>query len=114
MTEQTQHTSGPWYCNQYGVITGGKDNCTSIAETPIVNWENILNGKTKGDHAQAKRMVGQCARNGKLMEAAPDMLEALGILEFALTDDALNNGGMIDIAGALGTIRHAMAKARGE
>ena len=62
-----KHSSGPWVNDGFGVITGGPNLCTSIAETPKCNW--TMRG--------FEELAGQAEANARLISAAPDLLAAL-------------------------------------
>jgi hypothetical protein len=72
----SKHTSGPWTADAYGVITGGVDGCTSVAETPQCKWERNDGGLGSfiADNHRAE-LVAECKANARLIAAAPDMYD---------------------------------------
>lgn len=72
-------TPGPWCVDDLGVVRGGPAEMTSICETPVVYWRNMMS-TVPIDHERQKRiynpMAEQAEANGRLIAAAPDLLEA--------------------------------------
>jgi len=71
--KQIGYTPGPWSVDKYGVITG---NCTSIAETYQLKWEETCGLKGMPEDHICK-MIEEQKANGQLIASAPELLEAL-------------------------------------
>lgn len=65
------HTPGPWKVDENGVIMGGKDWTTSIAETYLVAWLKCQQDQPVGF---SERCIDEAIANGDLIAAAPDLL----------------------------------------
>lgn len=96
MTQETQHTPGPWEHNCSGHVRRAGNENSLLA---IIHHAG---GKVKSDEQLA---------NLKLMAAAPDLLEALeGAIEAWDADSAPNSWSYQDVEKA----RAAIQKARGQ
>lgn len=67
-------TETPWQMDGLGVVTGGPHGLTTVCTVPLLAWERSAE---RGDAAY-QQLSGQCLEeakaNGKLIEAAPDLL----------------------------------------
>ena len=89
-----KHTSGPW--NASGVtVYGGEGARVTVADTTCCG--SLTRSEDEG--------------NARFIAAAPDMLEALELVLFAVTADADTNDGNMDRHGIALTVRKALAKA---
>jgi hypothetical protein len=67
-----KHTPKPWRVDRNGVVTGGKDFCTSIAECYLPPKL-----KTRPGHKDLARILEEQKANADLIMAAPEILDAL-------------------------------------
>ena len=98
MTE-SKHTPGPWNIG-WGLVWNAARGITSRVSGEAWKWKN-----KDGFESESKA-------NARLIAAAPDLLEAC---EDALASlDALAEEGIIEEGKEAGTLRAAIAKAKGE
>ena len=95
MTDKIGHTPGPWAHFDMGDIQGVDVGQEANGENPcIVHWSGFENCELPMD---------ECAANARLISAAPDLLDALKLVEEHYGEDS-------DI---FCIVRGAIAKAEG-
>jgi hypothetical protein len=108
-TQNAKHTPGPWRVDRYGIVTGGADYCTSVAECQVPP-------KSKFPPSEYARLAAEQNANARLIAAAPDLLEALQLASDMLHDVANAPGDPLydpTLHKACADARAAIAKAEG-
>lgn len=98
------HTPKPWFCDERGVVTGGPDNSTSIAITCQHWWDREGLGAGLPD-AELKAKIAEMKDNGRLIAAAPELLEACTELFMQMRREG--GGHQAQLEQALAAIRKA-------
>ena len=98
---QPKHTPGPWE-GSYTFTKRGSGPIAVIGQDP--ECREIATVPRKGNQARQEA-------DAALIAAAPDMLAALNLILFAVTDDADTNDGRVDRAAITSLARSAVRKA---
>jgi hypothetical protein len=108
-----QHTPGPWSVQDIGI------NCLRITSNiPMENvphefrdyYSSIASVTQRDEHPRYGAGISRqtCAANARLMAAAPDLLEALKLVEYLLSGANINGNVMER------KVREAIKKAEGD
>lgn len=108
------HTSGPWSCDDFGVITGGEHGMTSVAETYQSKWRHTFTAAANSRDPLLAELVQQAKNDGQLIAAAPDLLAALRDMVDMFERHIDGRPGPDDAAMRWDAARDAIAKATGQ